>query len=641
MISNIAIGQVVINEIDADQPGTDTKEFIELKSNFPFFNLDNYFLVFYNGGSGSIAGTGTLSYNTINLDGFTTDANGIFLIGNTLVSPSPAIVLPAGSLQNGPDAVGLYTGNSNNYPIDTPANATNLIDAIAYSNSSILPTSLMTILNITHCLQDNQNTNSIQRKNDGTYEVKLATPGVLNDGTGIVLNYISMQISQNSFTEGAVFQITFKTSLPVTTQNLNFTISLANGSFNNSDFTGNTSTTIPVGSNTANTTITLVDDTIDEGDEVMKIKINGLVTPFSSSNNNLLVRVYDNDFQVQNYGTPLNPTYSFVSSTAPTNYYQSLNNKSGMVLKQAIQDIIANPEIVRKHTYGDVIDILMQADKNPLNSNQIWQMYVEQPKPKLDFQTGNNNIDVWNREHIWPQSRGGFSVNEVSIPDGINIWDPTNASDILCGHSDAHHIRAEDGAENSVRSNRDFGVDYNGPTGNAGSWKGDVARALFYMAIRYNGLNLVNGNPTDSTVGLLGDLASLLSWHLQDPPDDFEMNRNNYIYTWQLNRNPFIDLPQLASYIWGTNTGQTYFLNQDNYSLNTIDIYPNPANDLLYINGISENVNYEIMDCNGKILQKNEAILLSKIDLTNFKSGFYFIKIFYENQSITEKFIKN
>ena len=54
-------------------------------------------------------------------------------------------------------------------------------------------------------------------------------------------------------------------------------------------------------------------------------------------------------------------------------------------------------------------------------------MYVESPKPILDYQTGSSNIGVWNREHIFPQSRGGFSVAEGDTADGINVWLPTNA----------------------------------------------------------------------------------------------------------------------------------------------------------------------------------------------------------------------
>ncbi|MFN9109561.1 MAG: endonuclease, partial [Bacteroidota bacterium] len=199
------------------------------------------------------------------------------------------------------------------------------------------------------------------------------------------------------------------------------------------------------------------------------------------------------------------------------------------------------------------------------------------------------NIGKWNREHIYPQSRGGFTDGTESIPDGINVWASTDANDILAGHADAHHIRAEDGPENSSRGNRDYG-EYTGFAGNQGSWRGDVARAVFYMAVRYNALSVVNGNPPNTTVGQLGDLALLLQWNQTDPRDDFEMNRNNYIYTWQVNRNPFIDYPNLADYIWGTNVGQPWFsnLSTDQFGEDRVVVFPNPANDFVFVSGIQK-----------------------------------------------------
>ena len=553
--------QVVINEIDADNPGNDVYEFVELKSSTPNFPLDGYVLVFFNDSNSS-------SYYTFDLDGFVTDINGIIHFGNVAVTPAPVGIIPNNKIQNGPDVVALYLGNDSDFPYTTStgtlATLTNLIDAVAYSNSnSTTPSNLMSILNLTVSTADIETTSSIsksvQRKNDGTYEVKVPTPGVNNDGTGIVLNYVSVSTSQTSYNEGNNFNVVFTTSQPVTSANLSINFTLNNGNFNNSDYSGNLFVTIPVGQSSAQTNVILTDDSVDEGDEEMLINVQPLSLGYVLNNNNITVRVYDNDFIVQSYGTPLSPTYGLVTPTIPAGYYDSLEGLSGNALKQAVQDIIANPAVVRAHNYGDIEFILKEADKNPLNSNQVWQMYVESPKPILDYQTGSSNIGVWNREHIFPQSRGGFSGGTSSTADGIGVWLPTNADDILSGHADAHHLRAEDGAENSTRSNRDYGSDYNGPIGSQGSWNGDVSRALFYMAVRYNGLNLVNGNPSDAIVGQIGDLATLLTWNTTDPRDDFEMNRNNYIYTWQMNRNPFIDYPNLADYIFGANFGQQWF----------------------------------------------------------------------------------
>ncbi len=640
-ISNSVTSQVYINELDADTPSSDNLEFLELKSTTPNFSLDGYVLVFYNGFT---SGTGNLSYNAIDLDGYSTDINGIFLLGNSLVSPSPSLVIPNATIQNGPDLVALYLGNASDYPLDTPATATNFVDALAYSNSATTgPTTLMSIFGLTSFVNENQSssatTNSIQRNNDGTYSVSTPTPGANNDGSGVVLNGISVASSVTELTEGESFVITFTTQNPVQNSNLILNYSLSNGNFGVNDFTGNLTTTIPVGETSASSTITIFDDITDEGDEELKIAVQNVPSAYTLLNNDIIVRVHDNDFVVQPWGTPLNPTYGIVSSTAPANYYSSLNGLSGSTLKQALQDIIANPNVVHGHTYGDVADILLVSDQNPANGSQIWQMYVEQPRSKIDYQVSSSNIGVWNREHIFPQSRGGFQDGTFSSSDGINIWFPVSANDVLAGHGDAHHIRAEDGAENSLRGNRNYGVDYNGPTGTQGSWKGDVARALFYMDVRYNALNVVNGNVAESPTGFIGDLATLLQWHQQDPPDDFEMNRNNYIYTWQINRNPFIDRPDLASYIFGSNVGQPYVLSNENFEVSKVVVYPNPTTDYIVIAGIEAEAKAEIYSITGQKIK--EALFTNEItvSLNDVTAGVYFVKISNENSSVIRKIV--
>ena len=634
--------QVVINEIDADNPGNDVYEFVELKSSTPNFPLDGYVLVFFNDSNSS-------SYYTFDLDGFVTDINGIIHFGNVAVTPAPVGIIPNNKIQNGPDVVALYLGNDSDFPYTTStgtlATLTNLIDAVAYSNSnSTTPSNLMSILNLTVSTADIETTSSIsksvQRKNDGTYEVKVPTPGVNNDGTGIVLNYVSVSTSQTSYNEGNNFNVVFTTSQPVTSANLSINFTLNNGNFNNSDYSGNLFVTIPVGQSSAQTNVILTDDSVDEGDEEMLINVQPLSLGYVLNNNNITVRVYDNDFIVQSYGTPLSPTYGLVTPTIPAGYYDSLEGLSGNALKQAVQDIIANPAVVRAHNYGDIEFILKEADKNPLNSNQVWQMYVESPKPILDYQTGSSNIGVWNREHIFPQSRGGFSGGTSSTADGIGVWLPTNADDILSGHADAHHLRAEDGAENSTRSNRDYGSDYNGPTGSQGSWNGDVSRALFYMAVRYNGLNLVNGNPSDAIVGQIGDLATLLTWNTTDPRDDFEMNRNNYIYTWQMNRNPFIDYPNLADYIFGANFGQQWFstLSTQNPIENRVVVYPNPASEYLIVSGLEGSSKVEIYTITGQLVKSQDFDNEIQINL-DLHVGMYLVKVTNGSQSTTKKII--
>jgi hypothetical protein len=656
---NLVASQVFINEIDADNPGNDVREFVELKSTTPNFSLNGYVLVFFNESN-------TSSYYTYDLDGFVTDANGIAHFGNILVSPSPIGTIPNNKIQNGPDVVALYLGNATDFPYTTStgttATLTNLINAIAYSNSNAtVATNLMSILNLSVSTADIETTNSIsksiQRKNDGTYEVKTPTPGVNNDGTGVALNYLSTSMIADNFNEGQQFIIQFSTSVPVTS-NLVFTFTLQEGNFTVADYSGtnvNTTTgivtvTILAGTSTASTIINLTDDTTYEGDEETHLVLSTLPTGYVKNNDNIYIRIYDNDYIVQNFGTPINPTYGLVTPTIPSGYYDSLEGLSGAALKQAVQDIIANPS-VRLHSYADIWDIIRTADQNPANSNQVWCMYIESPMAKLDQQVGSSIVGKWNREHIFCQSRGGFEVSSNDSADGINFWSSTSAASVVDGVSDAHHIRAENGQENSSRNNKNFGTTtsatvYAGPSNSQGSWHGDVARSLFYMAVRFNGLNVVNGDPseylpsTTTSSGNIGDLATLLNWNTTDPRDDFEMNRNNYIYTWQMNRNPFIDYPLLVNYIFGANFGQPWSasLTANNPVQNKIVVYPNPAEDYLIISGLEGNAIAEIYTLTGQLIQHIEFENEIKLNL-NCKAGMYLVTITNGSQTTTKKII--
>jgi hypothetical protein len=632
-------GQVVINELDSDTPSTDELEFVELKSDTPNFSLNGYVLVFFNG-TGSNA---TKSYYTISLNGLTTDVNGIVVVGNALVSPVPERIFSNSIIQNGPDGVALYLGSTADFPMNTVATTTNLIDAIVHETSDADATELMALLNVAAQADENANgqqtTQSIQRTSTGSYEIKAPTPGANNDGSGFIYNGVGINVTANTYNEGDSFNIIFTTQNNVAAD-LNFTYSLNNGTFDDGDYSGNLSVMIPAGTNSATRSITLTDDTVDDGDELGLIEFGPLPTGYNRLNDNVEIRVIDNDFTTSPWGTPLNPTYGNVTGTVPTGYYDSLEGKSGAALKQAIQDIIADPAVVHAHTYGDIEYILKDADQNPLNSNQVWLMYVEQGRAKYKFQTTSSNVGSWNREHIFPQSRGGFADGTSSQADGIDIWLPTNADDIMAGHGDAHHIRAEDGPENTTRSNRDYGSDYNGPAGNQGSWHGDVSRALFYMAVRYNGLNLVNGNPADNIVGQMGDLASLLTWNHSDPRDDFEMHRNNVIYTWQLNRNPFIDYPDLADYIWGSHAGETWFSALATGETNTLNVgvWPNPAKNTINISGLETEAQIEIFSVSGAKLFTQRFNGDTQINL-DLSSGIYFARINSEGRATVKKIV--
>jgi hypothetical protein len=642
-----SFAQLVINELDCDTPGVDNLEFVEILSETPNFPLDGYVLVFYNGS----ASGANLSYFTIDLDGYETDINGLLLIGSNSVSPVPQLLISESVIQNGADAVAIYQADDLDFEEPTLAYVDEtLIDVLLYQTNDSDGLGLQTIFSeFDPSIQiinegAGNNTNSIQRFVNEfdvvTYTSTVPTPRQLNDGSGIVLNGILMNVPQTQYNEGDSFELTFTTEQTVT-EDLVLNLTLNNDTFDTSDYTGNTFLTIPNGQNSISTTITLVDDTLDEGDEVMKISITGIPPTYLAINNNLQIRIIDNDFTVAPYGTPINPTYGVVDSTQPEGYYDSLDGLADANLRQAIQDIVAEEGVVRAQTYNDVIEILKEADENPANSNQVWLVYLEQGRAKLDFQTTSNSIGKWNREHTFPRSRGGFNSIEADEEiNGIDVFWNTNADSLRHGNSDAHALRAVDGPENSSRGNQFYG-EYNGPTGTLGGFKGDVARSIFYMAVRFNGLEVVNGFP-EGIAGQFGDLATLLDWHRNDPPDDFEMNRNNVVYQWQFNRNPFIDQPDMIEYIWGNMIGQTWQqpLSIDEVSGLQVSIYPNPTNNRIYFKGIQTTTKIDMFSLDGRQLASYSISNDSHIDL-NVTSGMYLLTISSDNQTMTKKIIVN
>jgi len=205
-------------------------------------------------------------------------------------------------------------------------------------------------------------------------------------------------------------------------------------------------------------------------------------------------------------------------------------------------------------------------------------------------------------------------------------------------NSDAHAIRVADGLENSSRGNKFYG-EYNGPVGTLGGFKGDVARGIFYLDIRYNALQLVNGFPFDQQ-GKFGDLATLLDWHRNDPPDDFERNRNNIVYGWQNNRNPFIDHPEMVEYIWGNKLGQSWQPTSSTNSHNEpqIKIFPNPTKNIIQIDGVNGRFTVEFFDAQSRLMLSK---ILNEQKILSFEipSGVYVVKIKSDEGIYTQKLV--
>ena len=171
---------LVINEIDADQTSTDSAEFIELfDGGVGNVSLDGYFVVLFNGSSDT-------AYDTISLEGHSTDDNGYFVIGSSNVTNVDLVEFTTNGLQNGADAVALYKAET----APTAPTTTGLVDAIVYDTNDSDDSGLLTGLGLTTQYNEAENGDStgesLSRIPNGTgaFEAKAPTPGESNDGSG-------------------------------------------------------------------------------------------------------------------------------------------------------------------------------------------------------------------------------------------------------------------------------------------------------------------------------------------------------------------------------------------------------------------------------------------------------------------------
>ena len=258
-------------------------------------------------------------------------------------------------------------------------------------------------------------------------------------------------------------------------------------------------------------------------------------------------------------------------------YYSDVDlTLSGAALKDALASkITATHTTTLEYTSSgpDVWDATKATDENVANTNEVILYYGWEDGNDQDItndisrsknlqDNGSGNDFVWNREHVFPKSLAN-PILDTSIPGPA---------------TDAHHLRAADRGRNSARNNRKYGrgsgnsnyssLDFHegldGPNTAAwypgDDWKGDAARMLMYMYMRYGAVCLPTAVGVGSKEFTEDDMIDLfLQWNVEDPVSDIEVARNEYHentsnYAAQGNRNPFIDNPYLATRIWGGNS---------------------------------------------------------------------------------------
>jgi endonuclease I len=271
----------------------------------------------------------------------------------------------------------------------------------------------------------------------------------------------------------------------------------------------------------------------------------------------------------QNVSVLGNATSTPATGTNAASYYNTISTTSnGASLKTALYNKILGHTVT---AYGSGSSGLWAtySTTDPLYNGKVWDIYstkLDTPSP-YEFTFSTNQCgsyavegDCYNREHSFPQS-----------------WFAT-ASPMV---SDMYHIYPTDGKVNGVRGNSPHGevsiattnclqggkLGANTTAGFTGvvfepidDYKGDLARSYFYMATRYENVVAswqINGNADEVLAGNSFPaydawfLNVLVKWHNQDPPSVKEINRNNAVFGYQVNRNPFIDSPQYVNRVWG------------------------------------------------------------------------------------------
>lgn len=279
--------------------------------------------------------------------------------------------------------------------------------------------------------------------------------------------------------------------------------------------------------------------------------------------------------------------FTVASAGSGGTYYSRVNTSSASQLRCSLhQTIRGHTAYPYSGTGTNTWSILEIADEDPNNAGRILDVYRNRSYLKGSERAGTGTGITYNREHTWPNSLGfGSATGNLGLPYApytdthmLYLSDTTYNSDrgnkpyadctlaSGCGERVTEANNGSGGGSGVYPGNSNW---VKGPDGNGGSFqtwgkrRGDIARAVLYMAIRYEGggdINTGQSEPdleltddrskiviTSASPAYMGLLSTLLAWHDADPPDAAERERNEVIFSFQGNRNPFIDHPEWAT----------------------------------------------------------------------------------------------
>lgn len=221
-------------------------------------------------------------------------------------------------------------------------------------------------------------------------------------------------------------------------------------------------------------------------------------------------------------------------------YYASLDlNLSGHNLRENIYSITSK---MTQYSYDDCKYTLCYIDENPAKPGYLYGIY-----------DGDDIIakrdTSWNREHVWPCAH--MNITGQARPESSTKNHSTDLFNLRASCQIVNSYHSDKYYDNSNSKDTFYPIvdstQINGVHNFTGDFRGDVARTIFYMYTRYLELDIIEDVENDTTVTSIGRLSVLKKWNVIDPVDEFEIQRNNRVYEYQGNRNPFIDFPDLSN----------------------------------------------------------------------------------------------
>lgn len=295
--------------------------------------------------------------------------------------------------------------------------------------------------------------------------------------------------------------------------------------------------------------------------------------------------------------------FPFLALAQIPEYYSDIDfTKTGAELKTQLTVLITGTHVnelpYTSTSSTDTWDVLYESDLVRDYSPDVLLIYGydDDDTPTNNDRTRDKSlschtsscIGLWNREHVFARSLANPSL-DTSYPSA---------------GTDVHNLRSCDSQMNSSRSNRIFqdgsGDSHITSIGNfypGDEHKGDVARIAMYMYTRYpeqcEAINLGYGTTDNSPLNDMPDV--FLRWNLEDPVSQFEKERNEVIYQYQGNRNPFIDNPYIATLIWNGEAAEDTWgsLSTGGAEVESLSVYPTYTTNYVYIGGNSGNTSYQ------------------------------------------------